>query len=67
MAPLDILANILGRVANGTLKTNARTVEIYGGYLAAAAEFVQNHWLSVLIVVILGVAGSIASIVDLFQ
>jgi hypothetical protein len=58
---VDILANICSRTADGTLKTNARFHEIYGGYFAYAKERLAAHW----IVALLGIAGAIASIVAL--
>jgi hypothetical protein len=58
---VDMLANIVERAADGTLKTNARLKEIYGGHFAYAAELVKEHWLFALI----GLVGAIASIVAL--
>ena len=60
---VDILANIVERAANGTLKTNARLREIYGSYFAAAVETIGTHW----IFVVLGVLGAVASIVALVR
>lgn len=58
---VDILANIAERVADGSLKTNAKTKEIYGGHFAAATELMREHWLFT----ILAIVGSAASIVGL--
>lgn len=58
---VDILANIVERTADGTLRTNARRKEIYGSYVAFAAEMVREHWLFVL----LGLFATVASIVKL--
>ena len=58
---VDILANIVDRTADGTIKTNARLTEIYGGYFAFATETIKEHWLFAL----LGIAGAIASIIAL--
>ena len=58
---VDILANIVSRVGNGTLKTNATMKEVYGSYFRYFAELAREHW----IVTVLGVLGSIASIVGL--
>jgi hypothetical protein len=55
---VDILANVFGRVMDGTLKTNARWYEPYGGALPAVRELTREHWvLSTLIAV--GIAATI--------
>lgn len=56
---VDILANIVVRTADGTLKTNARLAEIYGGYLAFGKETIREHWFFAL----LGIIGTILGIV----
>ncbi|TWU60918.1 hypothetical protein V7x_52260 [Crateriforma conspicua] len=58
---VDVLANLAERAADGTLRTDARLREVYGGYLPAAAEMIREHWLFVLI----GFVGAIASIIGL--
>ena len=57
----DILSNIVGRTANGTLKTEARRKEIYGGYFAYVVEVLREHPVFTLI----GFIGAIASIIGL--
>lgn len=59
---VDILANIFERTVDGTLKTNARLHEIYGGYWALAVDQIRNHWLIALI----GAVSSIVGILALF-
>ena len=61
LCKVDILSNIVDRAADGTLKTNARLKEIYGGYLAFAMEKIKEHWLFSLI----SFAGAITSIIAL--
>jgi len=46
---VDILANILGRAQDNTLKTNARWYEIYGLSPAAIGEIIKEHWLFTII------------------
>lgn len=46
---VDILANIFGRAANETLKTNAYWYETYGVHPKAWAESVAEHWFVVLV------------------
>lgn len=58
---VDILANIAERTADGSLRTDARMREIYGGYFSAFTELMREHWISTLI----GLVGAAASIVGL--
>lgn len=46
---VDILSNILERTLDGSLKTNAKWREIYGGYFPWFTEFIRNHWIVLLI------------------
>lgn len=51
---VDILANILGRAADGTLKTNARWYESYGWHPKVLVELFREHWIfGVLSIVVL--------------
>lgn len=59
---VDIIANVLGRAADRSLKTDARWVELYGAYPAALGEFVKDHWFFAL----LGLIATIAGLVTLF-
>lgn len=54
---VDIMANILGRAADGTLKTNARWHERYGWHPKVLLEIVREHWLYSLGGLILLIAG----------
>jgi hypothetical protein len=56
---VDVLANIIGRILDGSLKTNARWKEIYGGYLPWVSEFIQTHWIVSLIGLISAILGLI--------
>ncbi len=58
---VDILANIFGRTADGTLQTNAKLGEIYGSHFRFGLEMIRDHW----IVAVLGIGGSIASLIGL--
>ena len=60
---VDTFANILDRAADGTLKTNARLTEIYGGYVVFAIEKTKESWFFFL----LGIIGTIVSIISPFQ
>lgn len=57
---VDIIANILGRAADRSLKTDARWGEIYGAYPAALGELIKDHWVFALLGLIATVAGLIA-------
>lgn len=41
---VDILANILGRVFDNNLKTNAKWSEIYGFTPEVIGEYIKEHW-----------------------
>lgn len=42
---VDILANILGRAADGTLKTNAKWCERFGWHPNVFVELFREHWI----------------------
>lgn len=46
---VDVLANILERTLDGSLKTNTRWKEVYGGYIPWFTEFIRVHWIVSLI------------------
>jgi hypothetical protein len=46
---VDVFSNILGRILDGSLKTNAKWKEIYGGYVPWFTEFIRTHWIVSLI------------------
>lgn len=54
---VDIMANILERAADGTLKTNARWHERYGWHPNVLLELMREHWLYSLAGLILLVGG----------
>lgn len=56
---VDIIANILGRTANGSLKTDACWMDIYGSYPGAILGLATEHW----IVALLGLLASVVSII----
>lgn len=58
---VDILTTIIGRAANGTLKTDAKWYDVYGVSPDAISEVCKEHW----IMVLLAFLGAIASIVGL--
>jgi hypothetical protein len=62
---VDILANILGRTYDNTLKTNARWYEIYGISPSALGEIIKEHWLFAVISFLAGVASIIGLYVAL--
>ncbi len=57
----DILSTILDQTIDGTLKTSATMTDIYGGYFAAACEFVLTHW----IIAVIGVVSAVAGLVQM--
>jgi hypothetical protein len=60
---VDIFANIIERTGDGTLATNARRREIYGGYLGWVYEILREHPF----IALLSLIGSLASIWALFK
>lgn len=63
---VDVMSNILERVFDGSLKTNATWREIYGIHPAVIIELVSEHWIWSLVVGIVAVIGLAASLKDLF-
>lgn len=49
----DILANVLGRVFDGSLKTNATWKDIYGCYPQFIIEKIVKHWVYSLVCIVL--------------
>lgn len=58
---VDILANILERTADGSLKTNAKWYEIYGVHPKTLIELARQHWL----VSLIGIIALIGSVLRL--
>lgn len=56
----DVLANILGRTLDGSIKTNATWLEIHGFSLKLIGEVLSKHWFFTL----LGVVSAIVTIVS---
>lgn len=54
---IDVIANILERTLDGTLKTNATWQDQHGFHPAAAVEFVKEHWVWTLIGIVAVVIG----------
>ena len=59
---VDALADIADRTDKGALKTNSKWTDVYGVYPEAIGEYLKDHWFFV----VLGVLGTLASIVGLF-
>lgn len=57
---VDVMANLLERTLDGSLKTNATWFEQHGFHPEAAVEFVKEHWVWSLIVMV-GVATALGS------
>ena len=63
---VDILANILGRTLDGSLKTNARWSEIYGFQPKVLGELIKEHWFFSLMGFIGLIIGIVASVQNFF-
>lgn len=57
---VDILANMIERSGNGSLKTNAKWQDSYGIYPEAVGEFLKEHWIVSIISFISAIAGIVA-------
>ena len=66
---VDNIANIFERAADGTLKTNASWREQHGYTLQSAIEYIQNHWLIILLAILAGIMTFIIrffNLIDMF-
>lgn len=63
---VDVVANILERVFDESLKTNATWRETKGFHPAAIVEFVKEHWIFSVAGGLIGLIGLIASLKGLF-
>lgn len=59
---VDNLANLAERAANGTMRTYSKWRDRYGVSMRELAMLIQTHWLITFFVIIIGVVGSIATI-----
>lgn len=55
---VDILANIIERVDNDSLKTNSTWKDLYGNYSEAVGEFLKENWV-VSVITFIGTIGGI--------
>jgi hypothetical protein len=62
----DIMANIFERIADGSIKTNAKWADIYGFSLESFFTYIKQHWLLSAISIIATIAGAIAKIAGIF-
>jgi len=58
---VDVMSNIVGRLAAGTLKTNAKWREIHGSWLGYMAKLLRDHPVTLVIAFL----ASLASILSL--
>ncbi|MEB3182016.1 MAG: hypothetical protein VKL59_23715, partial [Nostocaceae cyanobacterium] len=54
---VDVLANIIERTDNGSLKTNAKWKDMYGGYPGVIGEILKENWLVSIISFVSAIAG----------
>lgn len=59
---VDVLANILGRVIDGSIKTNATWRDKHGIHPEIIIEYITKHWVYVLITGIVSIGATIYSI-----
>lgn len=56
---VDVLATLAGRLADGSIKTNAKIWDVYGISLRGIGEIIKDHWLIALIVFIITIVTAI--------
>lgn len=59
---VDVMANIVGRALDGSLKTNTKWRDIAGWHVSSWVELAKDHWT----VVLIGIVGAAAGVVTLF-
>jgi hypothetical protein len=59
---VEVIANIIERSDDGSLKTNASWKDIYGSYPEALGEFLKEHW----VISLIGFISAVAGIVTMF-
>lgn len=62
---VDVMSNILERVLDGSLKTNATWVDIYGVHPAVVVELAREHWVVSIITGLFAVIGFAAAVKEL--
>lgn len=63
---VDVMANILERTLDGSLKTNASWQERAGFHPAIVSEIIKEHWVTSAVVFVAGAIGLLAALKDLF-
>ncbi|PZV08384.1 MAG: hypothetical protein DCF22_20365 [Leptolyngbya sp.] len=63
---VDVLANIVERAANGSLKTNSTWKDIYGGYPAAVIEIIKENPIISGLVGLIGFVSAVVGIITSF-
>ncbi|MCK4303965.1 MAG: hypothetical protein KAY24_06980 [Candidatus Eisenbacteria sp.] len=63
---VDVLANVLGRLACRTLRTNARWTEIHGLHPGTIVEVIMAHWIYQLVAVLVTLGALVALAVSIF-
>ncbi len=63
---VHVIANILERAANGSLKTNSSQKDIYGDYLIAFFEWIKENPITKGILALIGAVSGLITIIHLF-
>ncbi len=64
---VDILAGIIERIDNQTLKTNSTWKDLYGAYPVAIGEFLKENWIFSTIAAISAIIGIVVFIISCFR
>lgn len=63
---VDVLANIVERAADGSLKTNSSRKDMYGNYLTAFIELIKENPIISAVVGVISFVSAVAGIIALF-
>lgn len=64
---VDLFTSIAQKADRGTLKTNGSVLDQYGDYSAAFAEFLKEHPLVSIVIIIIGLVSSVLGIIAFFK
>ncbi|WDT85354.1 MULTISPECIES: hypothetical protein [Alteromonas] len=63
---VDCISNIVERLADGSLETNASWMDKYGAHPKAIIEYIKEHWIWSLFVMLAVISGVIARVLGVF-
>ena len=64
---IDVIAKVAQKANYGTLKTDAKWRNIYGGYGPAIAGFLTENWVAVIAIVGISILGTVITMIGFFR